>query len=108
MACPPAATVSHAARIPPISVLFAAFLGYNPVEHLIGSHALSAVSAHTHAVLMGRSFFPRLISAPFQSGLRVTFAFAIGACLVAAGASLMRGGRYHAEEVALARAGLGP
>ena len=94
----PAPTAAHAAHLPPISVLFAAFLGYNPVQHLIGAHALSAVSAQTHAVLMGRSFFPQLISAPFRSGLHETFAFAIVACLVAAGASLMRGGRYAYTE----------
>jgi hypothetical protein len=46
-------------------------------------------------VLAGRSFFPHLISGPFQSGLREAFAFAVGACLVAAAASLFRGGRYH-------------
>jgi MFS family permease len=103
----PAATALHAAHLPPISVLFAAFLGYNPVAHLIGAHALSAASAHTHAVLTGRSFFPQLISAPFRSGLHETFVFAIVACLVAAGASLMRGGRYHAEDPAPDRAVLG-
>jgi hypothetical protein len=49
--------------------------------------------------LTGRSFFPHLISGPFQNGLREAFSFAIVACLVAAAASLMRGGRYaHTEE----------
>ena len=46
-------------------------------------------------------FFPHLISGPFANGLDTAFAFAIVACLVAAAASLMRGGRYHhAEEPA--------
>jgi hypothetical protein len=47
---------------------------------------------------MGRGFFPSLISAPFRSGLRAAFDFSIGACLVAAGASWLRGGKYHYHE----------
>ncbi|HWE09387.1 MAG TPA: hypothetical protein VG325_08530, partial [Solirubrobacteraceae bacterium] len=41
----------------------------------------------------GRSFFPKLIEAPFRIGLHEAFAFAIVACLVAAVASFSRGGR---------------
>jgi MFS family permease len=94
-----AAAAHSAARTPPVSVLFAAFLGYNPIEHLIGAHVLASVSAVNHAALTGRSFFPHLISAPFRSGLHEAFLFAIIACLVAAGASLMRGGKYqHIDE----------
>jgi hypothetical protein len=43
-------------------------------------------------VLTGNAFFPTLISAPFRDGLHAAFAFAIVACLIAAAASLMRGG----------------
>jgi MFS family permease len=93
----PAAAAVHASHLPPVSILFAAFLGYNPIQHLVGNHALAHVSAHAHAVLTGRSFFPQLISAPFRDGLHEAFAFAIVACLVAAGASWFRGGRYVAE-----------
>jgi len=53
---------------------------------------LGALSAHNHALLVGRSFFPHLISPPFQTGLHEAFAFAIGACLVVALASFFRGG----------------
>jgi MFS family permease len=95
--------VSHAAahkagQTPPISVLFAAFLGYNPVQHLVGAEVLHSLPAHAQAALTGRDFFPQLISKPFSDGLDTAFAFAIVACLVAAGASLLRGGRYHAED----------
>jgi MFS family permease len=101
----PASVAAHAAHLPPISVLFAAFLGYNPVQHLIGAHAVGALGPHTRALLTGRSFFPQLISAPFRSGLHETFFFAIVACLVAAAASLMRGGRYaYGQEEPGARA----
>ncbi|MDX6657468.1 MAG: hypothetical protein QOH62_2261 [Solirubrobacteraceae bacterium] len=88
-----AATAHRVAGLPPVSILFAAFLGYNPIQHLLGPHALAALSAHDQAALTGSSFFPHLISAPFRSGLHATFTFAIVACLVAAGASLLRGGR---------------
>ena len=98
----PASAASAAAHLPPISVLFAAFLGYNPIQHLLGAHALMAVGAHSRALLTGRSFFPQLISGPFRNGLDKTFLFSIGACLVAAAASLLRGGRYYAAEPGVA------
>jgi MFS family permease len=98
----PAAAAHRAAHLPPVSILFAAFLGYNPIQHLVGPSALAHVSAHAHAVLTGRSFFPQLISGPFRSGLHEAFAFAIIACLVAAVASWSRGERYvDAAEPAL-------
>ena len=90
-----ASTASSVAHVPPVSILFAAFLGYNPVETLAGPHALASLSPANHAALTGRTFFPHLISAPFSAGLHEAFAFAILACLVAAAASLMRGGTYH-------------
>jgi hypothetical protein len=77
-----AATAAHAAQLPPISVLFAAFLGYNPIQHLLGAHGLAGLSAHDHALLTGRSFFPHLIAGPFRNGLHEAFAFAIVACLM--------------------------
>jgi hypothetical protein len=83
-----------------VSVLFAAFLGYNPIEHLVGPHVLASLSGASRATLTGRSFFPQLISAPFRTGLHEAFLFAIVACLIAAGASLLRGGKYeHIEEI---------
>ncbi len=96
-------SVHDAVRVghtPPVAVLFAAFLGYNPIQHLAGTHVLATLSAHSHAILTGRSFFPQLISVPFRSGLHEAFAFAIVACLVAAAASLLRGGIYHHDEKA--------
>ncbi len=100
-----AALAHRAAQAPPISVLFAAFLGYNPVQHLVGAGALAALPSHAHAILSGQSFFPHLISGPFSDGLEAAFSFAIIACLIAAAASALRGGRYHhAEESAAAAA----
>jgi len=82
--------VSH---LPPVSTLFAAFLGYNPVQHLVGPGVLSHLTAAQQATLTGRSFFPTLITAPFKAGLRATFDFAIVASLVAAVVSWTRGGK---------------
>ena len=93
-----AATATSVAHLPPVSILFAAFLGYNPIQHLVGAHALAMLTAQNRSLLIGHSFFPNLISAPFRSGLHAAFAFAIVACLVAAAASLMRGGRYYDAE----------
>ncbi|MEA2221122.1 MAG: hypothetical protein QOJ35_3748 [Solirubrobacteraceae bacterium] len=87
-----AATAGRVAALPPVSILFAAFLGYNPIQHLVGSHALAVLPASDQATLTGSTFFPQLISGPFQTGLHAAFAFAIVACLIAAAASWMRGG----------------
>ena len=91
-----AATADRVAGLPPVSILFAAVLGYNPIRQLVGSHALAALPASDQAALTGSSFFPQLISGPFQAGLHAAFSFAIVACLIAAAASWMRG----AKEVA--------
>jgi MFS family permease len=98
----PAATAHHVANLPPVSILFAAFLGFNPIAHLVGPHTLAALSAHDRATITGHAFFPHLISTPFRSGLHEAFTFAIIACLIAAAASLLRGGRYHHVEAAVA------
>jgi MFS family permease len=93
-----AATANHVGQLPPVSILFAAFLGFNPIQQLLGSHALAALSPQNRAAITGHSFFPHLISGPFRSGLHEAFVFAIVACLIAAVASLLRGGRYHHQD----------
>jgi MFS family permease len=80
--------------LPPVSSLFSAMLGVNPVEHLLSdAHALSSLSAAQRAVLTGREFFPRLLSEPFHQGLTVVFLFAAALSVLAGLASLFRGGR---------------
>jgi MFS family permease len=96
----PAATAARISHLPPVSTLFAAFLGYNPVKSLLGTHVLALVPHAQAATLTGRSFFPQLISGPFSSSLSVAFTFAAGACIVAAFASLLRGGKYHYQDIA--------
>ena len=88
----PHADAAKAAGLPAISILFAAFLGYNPIQHLVGTHVLNGLPAGQHAALTGHSFFPQLISHSFRTGLHDAFLFAIAACLIAAVASWSRGG----------------
>ncbi len=90
----PPAVAAHASHLPAISTLFAAFLGYNPVQHLIGAGTLAHLGAAQQAALARRSFFPGLIAPPFQAGLHAAFDFAIAMSLAAAAASWTRGGRY--------------
>ncbi|HYV78254.1 MAG TPA: MFS transporter, partial [Streptosporangiaceae bacterium] len=81
--------------LPPVSSLFAAVLGVNPVQHLLAARgALSSLPAASQRVLTGRQFFPELISGPFQHGLSVVFGVSAALAAVAALASLLRGGRY--------------
>jgi MFS family permease len=86
----PAADASRIAGLPAVAVLFAAFLGYNPVQQLLGP-ALTHLPADQAGYLTGRGFFPNLITQPFSDGLHVAFWFAIVACAIAAAASWFAG-----------------
>jgi hypothetical protein len=90
----PAADAMQVAALPPVAVLFASLLGYNPIQALLGPNVLHQLPAGHAAYLTGRGFFPALISAPFSDGLTIAFGFAIIACLIAAIASWLRGGKY--------------
>ncbi|GAA3577924.1 MFS transporter [Amycolatopsis ultiminotia] len=84
----PAGSADQIAHLPAVAVLFAAFLGYNPIQQLLGGQ-LSSLPPDQASFLTGRSFFPNLISGPFQDGLAVAFGFAIVVCLIGAIASLL-------------------
>jgi MFS family permease len=92
----PSADAARVAALPPVAIMFAALLGYNPVRTLLGPVIAKLPASHA-AYLTGHTFFPSLISAPFQHGLDIAFDFAIAACLIAAVASLLRGRRYVHE-----------
>ncbi len=94
-----ATTISH---LPPIGVLFAAFLGYNPMQQLLGPLLSHLPSAHA-AYVTGREFFPNLITGPFHDGLGVAFGFAIAASVIGAVASALTG-RSRAAAAAQAQA----
>ncbi len=83
------------ANLPPVSSLFAAVLGVNPLQHLLAaSRVLSSLPAAAQQTITGRRFFPDLISMPFHQGLVVVFAVAAALSALAALASVLRGGRY--------------
>jgi MFS family permease len=82
------------AALPPVSSLFAAFLGMNPLEQLLRpSGVLASLSAIQRATLTGTNFFPNLIAAPFHRGLIAVFAAGTLLSLLGAAASFMRGPR---------------
>ena len=89
--------------LPPVGSLFAAFLGYNPVQQLLApTGVLAHLSTGQVAVLTGKQFFPALIAGPFHHGLEIVFSMAIVLLVIAAITSAMRGGRYVYEEHAAA------
>jgi MFS family permease len=90
----PALTASRIAHLPPVGTLFAAFLGYNPIQKLLGPRVLAHLSRAHAQTLTSKTYFPHLISGPFLHGLTIAFTAAIVMCLVAAACSALRGGRY--------------
>jgi MFS family permease len=101
----PGAVAHRVAGLPPVGSLFSAFLGYNPIQQMVGQPVLSKLPPSHAATLTGKEFFPNLISGPFHHGLVIVFSLAIVMCLVSIGASMMRGGRYVNEDALPARAG---
>ncbi len=95
----PKGAARSAASLPPIGSLFAAFLGYNPIQTLLPPHVLATVGHAKATYLTGRSFFPSAISPAFQEGLRLAFDFAAATTFLAAVASWFRGEKYvHGRE----------
>jgi MFS family permease len=102
----PFAIAHQIGQAPPVSSLFAAFLGYNPVHQLLApTGVLTHLPAAQVSVLTGRQFFPQLLSGPFHHGLVIVFSTAIVILVIAAAASAMRGGRYVHPEAGAAAAG---
>ncbi len=96
----PAAQAEAVAKTPPVGSLFAAFLGYNPMEKLLGHpgpdgqpSVLAQLPPAKASEITGKRFFPELIADPFMDGLRIAFTASAVMCLIAAGASMLRGGR---------------
>jgi MFS family permease len=90
----PLVDARRVAALPPVSTLFASFLGYNPLEHLLSPHVIASLPTHTQLALAKRSFFPSIITKPFHNGLHAACDSAVLACLLAAGCSWLRGGKY--------------
>jgi MFS family permease len=103
----PADTASSVAHLPPVSTLFAAFLGNNPIRHLLEpTGVLARLPAHDVATLTGTTFFPHVIAAPFHNGLTVVFTTAAIMSAVAAVASVLRGKQHQHADMELAETAL--
>jgi Arabinose efflux permease len=94
-----ATNLAHSiANMPPTGALFAAFLGYNPMGTLMPASALHALTPANQAIIVGKSFFPNLIAAPFMFGLHIVFYLSAVMCAIAAVASLLRGQKVVYQE----------
>jgi MFS family permease len=94
-----AGVASQIGHLPPVSTVFSAMLGYNPVQTMLApSGELTKLPAHNVAVLTGRTFFPTLISAPFHHGLVIVFTAAAIMSVTGALVSLMRGKQFYWDE----------
>jgi MFS family permease len=92
----PAAVAAHAAHLPPVSTLFASFLGYNPIATLLRpSGILGTLPPANTAALTSKQFFPHLISGPFHHGLVIVFSAAIALSVAGALVSLLRGSQFY-------------
>src|SRR3954447_18449896 len=89
------ATAERIAHLPPVGSLFAAFLGYNPMQNLLGSQSAAGVNDAQWHALTGKTFFPHLIAGPFMHGLRIAFTASLLMCVIAASASWLQGGKYR-------------
>jgi MFS family permease len=92
--------VTAMTAIPPTGMLFAAFLGINPVQSVLTGLApavVATVPVQTITTLTGTTWFPTTLAQVFMSSLR--FSFYVGAALAAVAAllSALRGPRYVHE-----------
>jgi hypothetical protein len=94
----PASTAGDVAALPPVSTLFATFLGNNPIGNLLQpSGVLDTLPADHVKTLTGTEFFPQLVSGPFHHGLVIVFSAAAAMAVIAGIASLLRG--RHQQQV---------
>lgn len=94
----PHTTIAHLSHIPPMAVLFAALLGFNPLKTLLPATVLHRLPAGQLARLTGHQFFPQLISHAFMTSLRVVFLFSAALTLIAAILSAFRGNEQYNED----------
>ncbi|MGO4536499.1 MFS transporter [Leifsonia sp. 2MCAF36] len=96
----PGNIAAQVGNTPPVGSLFAAFLGYNPIQSLLGPTGILSAPHVDGATLTGKEFFPQLISGPFHDGLVVVFIAAAVMSVIGAIASFLGGGKYVHEEAA--------
>jgi EmrB/QacA subfamily drug resistance transporter len=95
----PLDVASKVAHLPPVSTLFAALLGYNPIHNLLApTGVLNKLTKQQVSVLTGKHFFPSVISAPFHHGLVIVFTAAAIMSFIGALVSLLRGKQFYYTE----------
>jgi len=100
-----ASAAAHVASLPPVSTLFSALLGYNPIKSMLApTGALASLPKRNAAILTGKQFFPNLISGPFHHGLVIVFSAAIAMSVIGALISFLRGKQFYYAEPATASA----
>jgi hypothetical protein len=86
--------------IPPTGALFAAFLGYNPVNAILVTlpkAVVAAISPATMTTLTGTSWFPTTLAHAFMPSLRISFCIGALLCIIAAVLSSLTGSRFVHE-----------
>ncbi|NMB79737.1 MAG: MFS transporter [Methanomicrobiales archaeon] len=86
--------------IPPTGALFAAFLGYNPVEMILTSLPVSVTAGlapATVATLTGSTWFPTTLGVAFMPSLALTFYLGAALSVISAVFCVMRGEHYIHE-----------
>ena len=78
-------------NLPPTGMLFATFLGYNPLGTLLPASELSKLTAAARQNLLSTTFFPGLISPAFIDGTTLAFVICAVISLLAAAVSFSRG-----------------
>ena len=84
-------------NIPPTGALFSAFLGYNPVESILGNlppSVVASIPAATKTTITGTTWFPSAFATAFMPALKLSFYIGAAFCAVAAVLSWLRGGTY--------------
>ncbi|CAC11552.1 virginiamycin S resistance gene VarS related protein [Thermoplasma acidophilum] len=92
-------------KIPATSALFSAFLGYNPMQTILGllpASFASLISPSSLAILEGTHWFPLALAPAFMKALHASFYAGAGILVVAALLSAFRGKRFvYGEETEL-------
>jgi MFS family permease len=94
----PSAIALQISKLPPTSALFAALLGYNPMQTLLPQNATQYIPKANLTVITGDSFFPNLIAQPFIDGMRTVLIIAAIMAGIAALASAL-GSKHQRSKI---------
>jgi MFS family permease len=95
----PEPAIHAVTAVPPVGLMFASFLGTNPIGSVLDQAGVQLPPA-TVQTLTSKEFLPGLLTTPFHNGLVVVFLLAAALSGAAAVVSLFRGGIFIADESA--------